>query len=81
MRVWLPASVSPEKKEEGGKTKEDKRTEKKRREKGQKKKRTRGESAVFIAGVSHKVRIGLGGTKTKFAIKNHSFGAITRAIE
>ena len=63
MRVWLPASVSPEKKEEDGKTKEDKRTEKKRREKGQKKKRTRGGSAAFIAGVSHKVRIWLGGTK------------------
>ena len=63
MRVWLPASVSPEKKEEDEKTKEDKRTEKKRREKGQKKKRTRGGSAAFIAGVSHKVRIGLGCTK------------------
>ena len=81
MRVWLPASVSPEKKEEDGKTKEDKRTEKKRREKGQKKKRTRGGSAAFIAGVSHKVRIGLGGTKMKFAIKNHSFWAIARAME
>ena len=56
MRVWLPASVSPEKKEEDEKTKEDKRTEKKRREKGQKKKRTRGGSAAFIVGVSHKVR-------------------------
>ena len=81
MRVWLPASVSPEKKEEDEKTKEDKRTAKKRREKWQKKTRTRGGSAAFIAGVSHKVRIGLGGTKTKFVIKNHLFGAITRAME
>ena len=78
-----PASVSPEKKEEDEKTKEDKRTEKKRREKGQKKKkkRTRGGSAAFIAGVSHKARVGLGGTKMKFAIKNHSFCAIARAME
>ena len=81
MTVWLPASVSPEKKEEDEKTKEDKSTEKKRRENGQKKKRTRGGSAAFIVGVSHKVRLGLRGTKTKFAIKNRSFGAITRAIE
>ena len=60
---------------------EGKREEKKRRKKEMEKKRSRGGSAAIIAGVSHKVRIGLGGTKTKFAIKNHSFGAITRAME
>ena len=81
MRVWLPASVSPEKKEEDEKTNEDKREEKKRREKVQMKKRSRGGSAAIIAGVSHKVRKGLGGTTTKCAIKNHSSGAIPRAMK
>ena len=57
------------------------RDEKKRRKKVQMKKRSRGGSAAIIAGVSHKVRKGLGGTKTKFAIKNHLFVAITRAME